>query len=84
MEIAMRARRFSDWLGSEEYLGGRTNVFTFDLFDLLAEEDPQSPEFNMLKAAFREDGDSHPNREANQRIGPMFVDVVIKSINDYK
>jgi len=84
MEIAMRARRFSDWLGSDEYLGGRSNVFTFDLFDLLAEGDSQSPEFNMLKAEFREDEDSHPTREVNQRIGPIFVEVVIKSINGYK
>jgi len=42
-EIAARARRFADWLVSDEYLAGRRNIFAFDFFDYLAEDDPPRP-----------------------------------------
>ncbi len=83
-EIAARARRFTDWLVSDEYLAGRLNVFAFNFFDHLVENDPTSPELNMLRAEYRQGTDSHPNLEANQTIGPRFVDFVIQAINEYK
>jgi len=83
-EIAARARRFTDWLVSDEYLAGRLNVFAFNFFDHLVENDPTSPELNMLRAEYRQGTDSHPNLEANQTIGPRFVDFVLQAINEYK
>ena len=83
-QIAARARHFVDWLVSDEYLAGRLNVSTFNFFDHLAEDDPASPELNMLRIEYRQCADSHPNQEANQTIGPRFVDFVIQAINEYQ
>ncbi len=83
-EAAARARTFADWLKSDEYLKGHPNLFTFDLFGYLAESDPMSPERYMLRAAYRDGTDSHPNREANRTIGPLFVDFVIKAVESYR
>jgi hypothetical protein len=81
---ATRARAFANWLKSSEYLNGRRNVFTFDLYGYLAEDDSTSPDDNMLRRAYREGSDSHPNQLANETIGPLFVDFVIKAIQDYR
>ena len=81
---AIRAKSFADWLKSDEYLKGHPNIFTFDLFGYLAEGDPASPERYMLKAAYRDGTDSHPNREANETIGPLLVDFVIQSAQSYR
>ena len=83
-EEAARARAFAAWLQSEEYLDGHPNVFTFDLFGALAEEDAASPEHGMLRAAYREGTDSHPNQVANEAVGPLFVDFVIASAQSYR
>jgi hypothetical protein len=77
-EAAARARAFSEWLHSEEYLAGHPNVFAFDLFGHLAEDDPAAPDHNMLRAAYRDGTDSHPNRVANEMVGPLFVDFVVE------
>jgi hypothetical protein len=81
---AIRARTFADWLKSDEYLSGHPNVLTFDFFDYLAEYNPTSPDFNMLRAQYREDSDSHPNQKANETIGPLFVDFVIDAVQSYR
>jgi hypothetical protein len=83
-DTASRARRIANWLKSDEFLKGHSNVVTFDLFDRLAEGNPQSPDFNMLRQDYREATDSHPNRAANEQIGPVFVDFVINAINKYR
>jgi len=83
-EAAARARAFADWLKSDEYLDGHLNVFTFDFFDYLAEDDPTSPDYNMLRQAYREGSDSHPNRTANQTIGPPFVDSILDAVQRYR
>lgn len=83
-ETAIRARAFANWLKSDEYLSGHPNVFTFDFFDLLAEVDPAAPDFNMLRASYREGEDSHPNELANQTIGPLFADFIIESVQAYR
>lgn len=75
---ATRARAFADWLGSDEYLDGHPNVFTFDFFDLLAGGD------NFLRSEYRYDNyDGHPNEYANEIIGPRFVDFVDEAIRVY-
>ncbi len=81
---AARARAFATWLKSDEYLAGHPNVFTFDLFDQLAEGNPASPEYNMLRSAYRDGTDSHPNQLANETVGPLFVDSVIAAAQSYR
>jgi hypothetical protein len=83
-ETAARARAFANWLGSDEFLAGHPNVFTFDFFDLLAGEDSLAPDFNMLRAIYREGDDSHPNRLANETIGPLFADFIIEAVQTHR
>ncbi len=78
-EAAARARVFADWLKSDEYLSGHPNVFTFDFFGYLAEDNPAAPDYNMLRAEYREGEDSHPNQVANKTIGPLFADFIINT-----
>jgi len=71
---AARARSIADWLKSDVYLKGHPNLFVFDFFDLLADS-----ETNMLSARYQLDPDqpdSHPNRLANETIGPLFVEFI--------
>jgi hypothetical protein len=76
---ASRARAWANWLGSDEYLSGHPNVFTFDFFDLLAD-----PSDNMLRAEYRTDeSDAHPNELANQTIGPLFADFIDQAVTTY-
>jgi hypothetical protein len=83
-ETAARARAFADWLKSDEFLVGHFNVFTFDFFDLLAEGDPLALDFSMLRAAYREGEDSHPNELANQTIGLLFADFIADAVQTYR
>ena len=85
LEIAARARAFAEWLKSDEFLAGHSNVFTFDLFDHLAEDDPTAPDYSMLREEYRrEASDPHPNEVANETIGPLFADFVIGAIETYR
>ncbi len=84
MENARLAREMAAWLASEAFIGGRQNVFVFDFYTLLAENDPASPEYGMLRAAYREGADSHPNAAANVEIAPLLVDFVLESIETYR
>ena len=83
---ATRARAFAQWLQSEEYLAGHPNVFTFDLFGHLAEDDPASPDYSMLRAEYRREGDedAHPNELANEAVGPLFADFVMEAAEEYR
>jgi hypothetical protein len=83
-EIAARARAFADWLESDAYLNGHPNVYTFNLFGYLAENEPNAPDYNMLRSQYRNGKDSHPNRIANESIGPNLVEFVIGVIEDYR
>lgn len=83
-EIAARARAFANWLTSDEYLDGHSNVYAFNFFDQLAEDDPMSPEVNMLRAMYRAEAvDSHPNRVANEVVGPVFAEAVMTAARSY-
>jgi hypothetical protein len=84
-EAAARARAFADWLTSDAYLAGHSNVFAFDFFDHLAEDDPAAPDYNMLRAEYRIDAqDSHPNQRANEAVGPAFADAVMAAAERYR
>ncbi|MCB8967099.1 MAG: hypothetical protein H6660_09415 [Ardenticatenaceae bacterium] len=84
-ENAGRARAFANWLASDEFLAGHPNLATFDFFNLLAGDDPDAPDFNMLRTAYQHGGgDSHPNKEANETIGPLFAAFVLQTIESYR
>ena len=69
---------------SDEFKQGRANLFTFDLFGLLAEDQATAPDYNMLRAAYRTDVDSHPTEIANRTIAPQLVDFVTQSVEHFK
>ena len=83
-EAARRAREWTSWLAAPEFTKGHPNLFVFNVFDLLAESDPSASDYNMLRSAYREGTDSHPNILANQEIGPILVNFIKDSINSYK
>jgi len=83
-ETAARARAMADWLKSDEFLLGHPNIYAFDFYSYLADDQPGSPEFNMLRKEYQDEADSHPNRLANETIGPEFVQFVIQSIDSFK
>jgi hypothetical protein len=79
---AARARAVAGWLKSDEYLKGHPNLFVFDFFVLLAD-----PDTNMLSARYQlgpDKPDSHPNRLANETIGPLFVKFIDEVVQMYK
>jgi len=74
-----RARQLAAWLASDEYLGGRANIKTFNFFDLLAGSD------NFLKSGYRSGvHDAHPNERANREIAPILADFVDASIKAFQ
>lgn len=68
-EAAARAIEWAAYLMSDEYLEGHPNIVPFDFFSLLADED------GFLREEYRVDAwDSHPNRLANETVGPIFIE----------
>jgi hypothetical protein len=80
---AFRARRLATWLASDEFHQGVANVCVFDLFNLLAENNPDSPDRNMLRSQYRTGADSHPNPVANETAGSVFTEFVIEAAKNY-
>jgi hypothetical protein len=77
-ENAARARRWSEYLTSDEYLDGHPNIVVFDIFGLLADED------GFLREDYRVDEwDSHPNDIANGELGAALVERVDLSIQQF-
>jgi hypothetical protein len=77
-ENAARARRWADFLTSDEYLQGHPNVYVFDFFTYLADEN------NTLRAEYRVDEwDSHPNTLANQTVAEILADFVGQAVLDF-
>jgi len=78
-EAAARARRWAEYLTSDEFLEGHPNLAVFDFYSLLADEN------GFLRAEYRPDDeyDSHPNERANATIGPIFVEFVDQAIRDF-
>lgn len=80
-ESAARARELSTWLQSDEFLAGAGNIYVFDLFSQLAENDQAAADYNTLRAEYREGRDNHPTIAGNQAVGPAiaaFVDETVK------
>ena len=78
---AALARQFANWLKSDSFLGGRTNVVCLDLFGALADTD------NFLKYTYEgshASTDSHPNDLANQTVGPLLAQALINAANNYQ
>jgi hypothetical protein len=74
-----RARAFTKWLQSQEYLNSCKNFFVFDLFDILAD-----PESDTLRGQFQLDpssSNSHPNPVANLLVSQKLSDFVINVTN---
>ncbi|HEX2908977.1 MAG TPA: carbohydrate binding domain-containing protein, partial [Phototrophicaceae bacterium] len=75
---AARARRWAEYLTSAEYLDGHPNLVVFDIFSLLADDD------DYLRPEYRvSEDDSHPNEIANQTLGPLLVDFVDTSVQNF-
>jgi hypothetical protein len=83
-EAAARARAFAEWLSSDDFLSRHPNIFSFDLFDHLAEDKPDAPDRNMLRADYRKGQDSHPNEIANKTVGPLLADFIMDAIRLYR
>ena len=79
---AARARQMADWLVSDRTFAKPPNLFVFDFFDLLADSDQNTLQVTYQKAPT--EPDSHPNREANETIGPQFVTFVDMAIETYR
>ncbi len=81
-EEAARARALANWLASDAFLAGHSNLFVFDFFDLLADQDT-----DMLRRDYQRDldeADSHPNAKANRTVGLLLVDFVDEAIRAYR
>lgn len=79
-----RARQLSDWLKSNEFTAGHPNVFVFDLFGSLADDNPESPTANTLRVEYSNGEDSHPTKAANEMVAPQLFDFVTRAIEGYK
>lgn len=83
---ANRAREFVEWVNNEwltEDGKEHPNIFVFDFFSLAAELDSNSVvgKFNCLKYEYEgshSNGDSHPNKLANETIGPIFGQEIVE------
>ncbi len=70
--IAARAREFADWL-TGAYDEGEFNLVAYDVFDVLAGDDPMSGDFNCLRYEYQDDPwDSHPNVAGSTAVGNDF------------
>lgn len=80
LENASRAITLVNWLKSDEFLQGATNINLFDLFGLLADKN------GMLKKEYQRLfwRDSHPNKKANQAIAPVFAQYLVELVKVQK
>jgi hypothetical protein len=71
---ALRAKMLVSWLNSKIFLQETHNIYVFDLFSLLADQD------GMLRKDYQRipPWDSHPNCHANKIIAPILADFLVK------
>lgn len=81
--MAARDRQVSDWLLSNEFRRGLPNLYVFDFYSLLADNDPTSSNYNTLRVDYRTGSDNHPNLAANQAVAPVFADFIINSVQEF-
>ncbi len=81
-EDAARARRFADWMHSDAFTGGRSNIAVYDFFDALAAPSSDGAAANTLhpRWCLPDTSDSHPNDAANQAIAPVWVEFVVQAV----
>ncbi len=82
--MAARDRRMAEWLLSDDFKRGLPNLYVFDLYGLLAENDPASPDYGTLRADYRDGSDNHPNQRANQDIAPLLGNYILETIQAYQ
>lgn len=84
-EYAQRARTFSEWLKSDNYLQGSTNISAFDFFGILADADQSGPNQNMLRRKYAGllPFDSHPNRLANREAAALFATFLVAALRKF-
>jgi len=71
-DYAERAREFAFWLKAE--FDNEYNMVTYDVFDILAGDDPLSGDYNCLKYEYTDSpSDSHPNAAANEVVAEHFT-----------
>lgn len=77
VENAKRAKQLANWLISQDFLANTKNIFVFNFFSLLADQD------GMLKREYTPliPIDSHPNRKANKTIAPQFAKYISELVN---
>lgn len=73
-ENAKRAKKLVEWLNSDEFIKGTTNMHIFDFYKLLADDN------GMLRGEYQRllPWDSHPNQKANLEVSPMFAQYLVK------
>jgi len=79
-EMAQRARRFANWIMSEDYHEQRPHLKPYDFFSQLATPETH-PQANTLRPEFCRStpSDSHPNIQANRTVAPHWVSFVIEA-----
>ena len=78
-EYAVRAREFSIWMKSPEFLRNSKNVAVFDFFNNLAGEDSTLRREYCPFIPF----DSHPNKKANIECSDKLVTFIVNSVNSF-
>jgi len=81
---ASRAELIAGWLCSGEFGRGISNIRIFDLFGLLAEDNPDLTDFNMLRQQYRNGSDSHPNQAANEAIAPLLAEFIAGAAREFR
>ncbi len=92
LEEARRARVLATWLKSGEFSAKAANLAIFDLYSLLADNNPKSSRYGMLQSEFVRQGlrfwkpthDSHPNEKANQFVAPKLVAFLAENISKFQ
>mgnify|MGYP003933922921 CR=1 FL=1 len=75
-----RAREFANWL-TGEYDDDDANLVAFDLFDILAGDNPSSGDYNCLRYEYQADPyDSHPNELANETVAEEFTSWLVGEV----
>jgi hypothetical protein len=77
------ARAFAAWLHSRGFFQQHPIAVTFDLLGALSEPDGDSPEPNMLRQEPRQGLDSRLNELANQEVGCLSADFILRSTAAY-
>lgn len=76
-EYAKRAKDLNAWLFSKDFLGETRNLFVFDFFGLLSDNNGYLKKEYASIIPF----DSHPNQKANQQIAPLLAKYIVEVVD---